>query len=200
MDITYSSDPLAERDALRQRYYLPSPDDDAASRKKTQDSDSPVQYLALAATTEREDGKPFGTITSTAAPDTIVIDSASSLLTMPSADPISITPTSIATCDAAAPVKEVKVSSSPPSRAALDKAADLTVYDADGRGVPFKNLYWAEPDQRRRVMVIFIRHFFCGVRRLSFIPNSQPLTLHVLLELPRIYSYPCCAYSSDFTA
>jgi len=37
-----------------------------------------------------------------------------------------------------------------------------TVLDKDGKTVPFRNIY-SGPNVTRRVLVIFIRHFFCGV-------------------------------------
>jgi hypothetical protein len=52
----------------------------------------------------------------------------------------------------------------------LDKAGKVEIYDAAGKAIVFKSLYNAEPGEHKRVMVIFIRHFFCGVGR----------------------SYPCC--------
>ena len=202
MDNTYSSAPSVECDALRQRYFLPSVDIDASSRRKSRPSASPVQYLALAATTKGEGSDPIDPIPSQPAHDTFVIDFRASLLTMPPEDPTTIAPTSLAAYDGAnpGPVKEAKVSSSRPSRAALDKAADLTVYNTDGIGLPFKSLYWAEPGHRRRVMIIFIRHFFCGVGQLNFTPKSQPLISHVLPELPGVYTYTYSACSSYFAA
>lgn len=54
-----------------------------------------------------------------------------------------------------------------PPKAMLEQAADLPVLDANGESVPFKSLYWPrtkeEKASKKRVMVIFIRHFYCGV-------------------------------------
>lgn len=49
-----------------------------------------------------------------------------------------------------------------PSREALKKIEDFPVLDQDGRAIPFKTLYTG-PNVARRVLIIFIRHFFCGV-------------------------------------
>lgn len=49
-----------------------------------------------------------------------------------------------------------------PSEEVIRQAGEVTIYDAEAKPVPFKSLYKAD-DQRKRVMIIFIRHFFCGV-------------------------------------
>ena len=56
----------------------------------------------------------------------------------------------------------LKVSQKPPTQAELRKVADLPVLNAHAESIPFKSLYTAEREGRR-VLVIFIRHFFCGV-------------------------------------
>ena len=57
----------------------------------------------------------------------------------------------------------------PPTKAELDAVADHCVQDAEGNKVPFKQLYEAKP----RVLLIFIRHFFCGVRFPFFFSYEQ---------------------------
>lgn len=57
---------------------------------------------------------------------------------------------------------DVKVSSKLPTVADLQKVADLPVLDADGQSQPFKNLY-SGSKAAQRVLLIFVRHFFCGV-------------------------------------
>lgn len=49
------------------------------------------------------------------------------------------------------------------SASVLDAVADCTVTKSDGTKVPFKSLYWAQPNRKRKTLIIFIRHFFCGV-------------------------------------
>jgi hypothetical protein len=58
---------------------------------------------------------------------------------------------------------DIKVSTSLPSKSTLEKIADLPVFDVDGKTVPFKSLYWPGGNETQKVMIIFIRHFFCGV-------------------------------------
>ena len=54
-----------------------------------------------------------------------------------------------------------------PSRTILNDVADLPVLNAEGKELTFKSLYLPQKGEEqmevRRVMVIFIRHFFCGV-------------------------------------
>ena len=57
---------------------------------------------------------------------------------------------------------DVLVSNGIPTQADLDKCADLLVLDSQGTSRPFKRLYAGEgvaPQQ----LIIFVRHFFCGV-------------------------------------
>lgn len=73
----------------------------------------------------------------------------------------------------------------------LRRVENLTVLDEDGKARPFKSLY-SGPNIARRVLVIFVRHFFCGV----CFPSNTPLCGHPTvfesarvngsLELPRI--------------
>lgn len=85
-------------------------------------------------------------------------------------------------------VGDVDTDNTIPSQALLRKVADFQVLDQDGKSRPFKSLY-SGPMVARRVLVIFVRHFFCGVRDCSSSlihgPRlSSELTLHS--ELPSI--------------
>ena len=75
------------------------------------------------------------------------------------------------------------MSDDPPTKAQLKKVADAKVYAADGTAISFKSLISAvardvdeadsvleESSKARkwnRVLVVFVRHFFCGVRTSS---------------------------------
>ena len=48
-----------------------------------------------------------------------------------------------------------------PSVSTLETCDEVPVYDADGQSRPFKDLC---DSKGSRKMVIFVRHFFCGVR------------------------------------
>ena len=69
---------------------------------------------------------------------------------------------------------DLEVSQKLPSKADLAKVADLSVLDVGGRQHKFKSLY-AREDQIKKTAVIFIRHFFCGVRSTGFslLPKVQ---------------------------
>ena len=56
---------------------------------------------------------------------------------------------------------DVDVNDNPPSQKDLDRAAELAVLDTKGQPHAFKSLYSQEGS--RRTLIIFIRHFFCGV-------------------------------------
>jgi hypothetical protein len=57
---------------------------------------------------------------------------------------------------------ELNTNNEIPTQDTLRKIEDFTVLDKDGKTVPFRNIY-SGPNVTRRVLVIFIRHFFCGV-------------------------------------
>ena len=56
----------------------------------------------------------------------------------------------------------VDTNDEPPSPETLRKIQDYVVLDRDGKSHPFKSLYRGK-HVARRVLVIFVRHFFCGV-------------------------------------
>jgi len=56
----------------------------------------------------------------------------------------------------------IKVSQKPPSQSELRAVDNLPVLDANRKSVTFKSLHNSQ--ENRRVLIIFIRHFFCGVR------------------------------------
>jgi hypothetical protein len=67
-------------------------------------------------------------------------------------------------------IGDVDTDNTIPSQALLRKVADFPVLDQDGKSRPFKSLY-SGPMVTRRVLVIFVRHFFCGV---SYDPPCHP--------------------------
>ncbi|KAM3074207.1 hypothetical protein ACMFMG_002972 [Clarireedia jacksonii] len=79
---------------------------------------------------------------------------------------------------------DVSTNNEIPSQEVLKKVEGMLVLDKDGKTRPFKSLY-SGPNVARRVLVIFIRHFFCGncqeyIRTLtSSITEDSLLSLHV---------------------
>jgi hypothetical protein len=58
---------------------------------------------------------------------------------------------------------DVNTNNEIPSQEVLSRVEDMNLLDQDGKTIPFKHLY-SGPNVARRVLIIFIRHFFCGVR------------------------------------
>jgi hypothetical protein len=56
----------------------------------------------------------------------------------------------------------IDVNNDIPTEQDLENVGDLLVLDAQGQSRPFKELYNA-PHIAPRQLIIFIRHFFCGV-------------------------------------
>ena len=67
---------------------------------------------------------------------------------------------------------DVLVSNDIPTQADLDKCADLLVLDAQGTSRPFRTLYTGEGVAPRQ-LIIFVRHFFCGVSILFLMPYGM---------------------------
>lgn len=57
---------------------------------------------------------------------------------------------------------EVDTNNEIPSLQVLRAIENYTVFDRDGKTHPFRSLYTGH-NVARRVLIIFIRHFFCGV-------------------------------------
>lgn len=93
---------------------------------------------------------------------------------------------------------DIEVSNKLPSKGDLEKTADLPVLDALGKAHTFKSLH----DGPRRVLVIFIRHFFCGVStiRLTLRDSKVFLTMcriaRSIYELSPLSSRPSHSLSS----
>ncbi|RFU27454.1 hypothetical protein B7463_g8886, partial [Scytalidium lignicola] len=58
-------------------------------------------------------------------------------------------------------VGDVDTNNEIPTREMLRQIEDMVVQDQEGQSIPFKELY-SGPRVTRRVLVIFVRHFFCG--------------------------------------
>lgn len=60
-----------------------------------------------------------------------------------------------------------------PTEAALSEAGEIMIKDKDGKEIPLKSLYTGKPADERQLL-IFIRHFFCGVSAyLARVPEWQ---------------------------
>lgn len=63
---------------------------------------------------------------------------------------------------------DIKVTTRLPSKEDVERVAELPVFDRDGGKHTFKSLYADNENGPRRVLIIFIRHFFCGVMPTLF--------------------------------
>jgi hypothetical protein len=54
------------------------------------------------------------------------------------------------------------VNDNPPTAEALKAADAIELYDGEGKKHTFKSIY-NRPDLPRRVLVVFVRHFYCCV-------------------------------------
>jgi hypothetical protein len=107
-------------------------------------------------------------------------DGSTTMRAAPALPKISLDTSSTVTNNAADPtaefIGEVDTDNTIPSQGLLRKVANYQVLDRDGRSRPFKSLY-SGPMVPRRVLVIFVRHFFCGVRYLFLLPPLSRLRL-----------------------
>ncbi|KAK0651549.1 AhpC/TSA antioxidant enzyme-domain-containing protein, partial [Cercophora newfieldiana] len=70
-----------------------------------------------------------------------------------------------------------------PSAATLARIGNFLVLDRDGKSHAFKTLYTGK-HQPRRVLIIFVRHFFCGNCQEYLRSVSASITPETLLRLP----------------
>ncbi|KAM5352628.1 hypothetical protein ACJ41O_005350 [Fusarium nematophilum] len=70
-----------------------------------------------------------------------------------------------------------------PSPETLKKIENYIVLDRDGKSHPFKSLYTGS-NVARRVLVVFVRHFFCGNCQEFLRSLSDAITPESLLRLP----------------
>ena len=181
MDISAHAEPAALLDARKQRYFLPHSDDHAASQPKRDilyhpDVYDPDVHHDTVLVADLHSDIFLDTRTTPAILGAGMIETQGRDISTPSAEPgilASPTPSDSDSVTPASP-RPRKESSALPSKSILDKAADLTIIDARGQAIPFKELYRVRPGLRRRVMVIFIRHFFCGVRPSPWFYHGCP--------------------------
>ena len=192
----------ADQDARRQRYFLPHSDEDPAFPTKQ-------NHLLYTPHVHNYTGDVTDIQDIVLEPDfspTIVQAEVSSAqkkdLTMPSAKPVFVDSPTGSDSESSTPAspKSNNKSSAVPSKAVLDRAADLTVDDAQGQAISFKDLYQVEPGHSRRVMIIFIRHFFCGVSPRGILPPATHTNNASPSELPGIPPYPGIPDPTEFAS
>ncbi|KAH8808094.1 AhpC/TSA antioxidant enzyme-domain-containing protein [Xylogone sp. PMI_703] len=80
-------------------------------------------------------------------------------------------------------VGDVDTNNDIPTQEMLREIEDLVVLDHEGRSIPFKDLY-SGLGATRRVLMIFIRHFFCGNCQEFLRTLSTSISPSSLLSLP----------------
>lgn len=70
---------------------------------------------------------------------------------------------------------DIHVDNKIPNQNILKKIEDYPVLDVGGKSIPFKSIFTG-PNVARRVLVIFVRHFYCGV---SYTP---PLLVFIFMS------------------
>jgi len=78
---------------------------------------------------------------------------------------------------------DVDTNNALPTQAVLRKVQDVMLFNEEGVAVPFRSLYTG-PNVARRVLVIFVRHFFCGNCQEYLRTLSASITPSELLALP----------------
>ncbi|TVY93226.1 Thioredoxin-like protein [Lachnellula willkommii] len=78
---------------------------------------------------------------------------------------------------------DVNTNNEIPTQEHLARLEKLMVLDKDGATIPFKDLYNG-PNVARRVLIIFIRHFFCGNCQEYIRSIAASITPSDLLHLP----------------
>ena len=166
MDIAaHAGEAAALQDARKQRYFLPHPGDKHAARK-TSDvlHDLGVHHDTICLTDLHSDVL-LDTSTTPAVLGNNMNETLREDPTMLSTEPVLVASPTASDSDSSTPatIRPKSQSLALPSKSILDEAANLPVVDARGQAIPFNELYRVDPGQQRRIMIIFIRHFFCGV-------------------------------------
>lgn len=68
---------------------------------------------------------------------------------------------------------DIDVSDELPSRETLAKAGDIPIFDAQGNVRPFKSIYSGDDVIGERQLVLFVRHFYCGVSLHPNLPTGN---------------------------
>jgi len=70
---------------------------------------------------------------------------------------------------------DLDISDEYPSQETLKAAGNISIYDANGNSMPFKNLISGETAIGERQLIVFVRHFYCGVSPVSLHAKEQCL-------------------------
>lgn len=76
---------------------------------------------------------------------------------------------------------QIHVSDNLPDANAMEAAGDIPIFDSAGNSRPFRSIYSGDLAIGKQQMVLFVRHFFCGVSSLppliaTWASHTNPLT------------------------
>jgi len=71
-----------------------------------------------------------------------------------------------------------------PDRATLAAAYNIPVYSADGKAIPFGQLYHPATATHTRQLVIFVRHFYCGACQAYLKALADSITMNEYFSIP----------------
>jgi hypothetical protein len=63
---------------------------------------------------------------------------------------------------------QIDISDNLPDAKTMEQVSEIPIFDSEGNSRPFKSIYSGELAIGEQQMVLFVRHFFCGVS-FSFI-------------------------------
>jgi hypothetical protein len=73
--------------------------------------------------------------------------------------------------------EEINISDDLPDKETLSEAGDIPIYDSEGNARSFRSLYSGDLAIGEQQLVIFVRHFYCGVSLIhTFLPVGAILT------------------------
>ncbi|KAK3063767.1 hypothetical protein LTS18_012917 [Coniosporium uncinatum] len=81
---------------------------------------------------------------------------------------------------------DLDISDEYPSQETLKAAGDISIYDADGNSMPFKNLISGETAIGERQLIVFVRHFYCGACQayLKALTTAIPHSTYFSMPIP----------------
>lgn len=89
----------------------------------------------------------------------------------------------------------IDISDDFPDNEAVAEAGEVLIYDSDGNERPFKSIYSGDPIGEQQ-LVIFVRHFFCGVSTLFFLLVHLQTVNNCSQGLSSISTSPLQSYHS----
>jgi hypothetical protein len=63
---------------------------------------------------------------------------------------------------------QIQISDNLPDAASMEAAGEIPIFDSEGNSRPFKSIYSGDLAIGEQQMVLFVRHFFCGVSLARF--------------------------------